>query len=100
MTTRRMLLRSRVISDFVGRAVRSLDLIMDNHIDQARAPQLEAKDIERQAAYILFITYFGEEAVHLMDSSTFKLPKKLAESDAISIRNFIRERGYAPNGND
>lgn len=99
MTTRRITLRSKTVSNFVGRAVRSLDLIMDNHIDQGQPPHLEAKDIERQAAYILFVTYFGEDAVHLLDSSALKLPKKLADSSITSIRNFIKEKEYAADGN-
>lgn len=100
--SRRLEIRSSVISGLLGHGVRAIDLILNHHVDQSRSLDAEVLDIERQAAYLIFCYYFGEETVHLMDSSKFKLPKKLEESGLLSIRRFLdrEEDPHAANRDD
>lgn len=95
-------IRSAVISNLIGKAMRTIDLVLEHHTDQGKNFKDEVRDIEQEASYILFTYYFGKDAVCLMDSSKFKLSKKLEESDALAIRNFIDQKKdpHAADGDD
>ena len=88
--SRRQLVRNGALNPLLRRMLRSLDLVMEHHTDSGGDIEEESARVSKHALLLLLTCYFPDEDIFILaDSSTLKVPKKLAETSTFDVRKIL-----------
>lgn len=83
-------IRTRVLNMSVGQWVRAIDMVMDEYTPQGADVDDEAEHVIKLTLLLMLTRWYDENDVCLLlDSTKFRLPKKLEESSRWEITKIL-----------
>ena len=83
-------IRTRVINQTVGQWMRAIDLVLSEYSPRGHNVEEEADHVTKLTLLMMLTRWYDEDDIcMLLDSSTLRLPKRLAETNKFDLKQIL-----------